>query len=156
MAAYTFGMMVAWVSVLLLLSGECHGLAQGGGSSATAGFYKTLVNLYLQETNATSNPTIAYNTLGGGSAKAMCRLLGYSTQCSPTDTQAPTNLDFAVTEVLPLTEAFTAAPDLHIFPLMAVGVSVVYNLPGVDELVLGTSGPQQDLPRMRGCTVYSI
>lgn len=116
-------------------------------------------SLFMYEYHTNAAITVEYTALGSGLGK--CRLLGYLDHCANpfvglgaggqvgnTDVARPIYLDFAVANEVAKPQDYASAPDLQYYPLAASAVVPVFNVPGLDTVVLS----KPVLGRMfRGC-----
>eukprot|EP00667_Euglena_gracilis_P024225 EG_transcript_27737 len=69
---------------------------------------------------------------------ALCRLLNHTAECATADILPPLYLDFASILNIPTPTMYAHYPDLQLYPICAYALVPVYNLNGVDGLVLTT------------------
>eukprot|EP00667_Euglena_gracilis_P020288 EG_transcript_21960 len=67
---------------------------------------------------------------------ALCRLMNYTAECAATDTLLPFSVDFGSILNIPTPEMYRKYPDLQLYPVCTYAVAPIYNLNGVDDLVL--------------------
>mmetsp|Transcript_34310 Transcript_34310/g.110776 ORF Transcript_34310/g.110776 Transcript_34310/m.110776 type:complete len:905 (-) Transcript_34310:202-2916(-) len=102
-------------------------LVKGGGSTLPSRLYQDVANTYSH----TAGAAVSYTPLGA--AGGSCRLMNWSSSCSPRDTDEPRLLDWAALDWPLSPDQYAAYPDLHIYPTAAAAVVPIYNLPNATE-----------------------
>ena len=105
--------------------------------AAGASFPKTL---YYDATYAYSlkEPNVIVSYTSTGSGKGKCRIKDWNETCSSSDHIIPRYIDFAGSDSLLKDAEYAAYPDLQMYPAVAGAVVPIYNILGVDDLVLTT------------------
>jgi hypothetical protein len=81
---------------------------------------------------------IEYTTMRPDQAR--CRLLNRTAECAPTDRMnAPEVVDAIFNEGIMPNTAYGVYPDVQLYPILAQAIVPVFNIPGVDKLVLTAS-----------------
>jgi ABC-type phosphate transport system substrate-binding protein len=131
-------------------------LLEGVGNIFTAGLLSDALFMFNFQNNAYFN--MEYRPVGSGDF-TICRLQGYLEHCkhpfieyggSPTNTDAnhPVFVDYTVDDVVPPPSVYEKTPDFQLYPFAVTATVPIYNIPGVNKLILTT----QVLARiMRGC-----
>eukprot|EP00668_Euglena_longa_P026143 GGOE01032704.1.p1 GENE.GGOE01032704.1~~GGOE01032704.1.p1 ORF type:complete len:1098 (-),score=352.84 GGOE01032704.1:1382-4642(-) len=77
------------------------------------------------------------------SQAGICRIESAADECDPSDTRAPSNLDFAASTAILNQSDYDKYPDLQMYPVLATAIVPVYNLKGVQSLVLSKTALAQ-------------
>eukprot|EP00668_Euglena_longa_P011104 GGOE01013477.1.p1 GENE.GGOE01013477.1~~GGOE01013477.1.p1 ORF type:complete len:1165 (+),score=295.59 GGOE01013477.1:79-3495(+) len=82
------------------------------------------------------NPTSQVKYYAGESQAGMCRLMSFKDECGPQDVQTPMDVDFAASTSTLSQAVYQKYPDLQMYPTLAAAIVPIYNLNGVQGLIL--------------------
>eukprot|EP00667_Euglena_gracilis_P011705 EG_transcript_11966 len=86
-----------------------------------------------------TSPTVELQYYPSESQAGVCRIESAITECDPSDTRAPNSLDFASSIGALNQSDYDDYPDIQLYPVLATAIVPVYNLKGVQGLILSTT-----------------
>eukprot|EP00667_Euglena_gracilis_P013005 EG_transcript_13385 len=109
----------------------CAGPIVGAGTAVAAPLITDALFAYRF---ASSGAGLQY--YGSESQAGLCRIEDAATECAPDDARAPAGIDFAASISILNQSDYDMYPDLQMYPVIATAIVPVYNLKGVQGLVL--------------------
>jgi phosphate transport system substrate-binding protein len=126
-------MLLGVVLIALQQEGQAIDIVAAGASFPER-LYHSLAFAFASELPQYS---LSYTSLGSGKGK--CRILDFSKECKAGDNDNPKVLDWAGSDSIHTSADYQNYSDVQMFPAVAGAVVAVYNLDGVDDLILPTS-----------------
>eukprot|EP00667_Euglena_gracilis_P012542 EG_transcript_12874 len=121
--------LLAW---LLLHCSAARGIAiVGAGSTLPAQVFADAQFAYRF-----TNPNVELEYYASDSQAGVCRIESFADECNPADTRAPDSLDFAATTTILNQSDYDNYTDIQLYPVLATPIVPVYNLNGVQGLIL--------------------